>query len=419
MTVRRLAAIDAQTWWSSTKIPNDQFLLYGFAGVPADLDAALNEVRERARHCAELTLRVRDDCRLTYPAWVSGDVEDDQFTVHALGSPDWNGCLTVVGGLACDQLDATRATWRLHAFPGVRGMPGADGPATVVVLQASHALGDGVRASALAGWLFGRQAPVSPVRSRSFVSAALPWRTVRAARAHRLLVSDTECGRVAAQAESRPLLRSNSRPAGARRLRTITRHRAELPGPTVTIGVLAAVSTALSEHLRTFGDDPSALGAEVPMAKPGARRALNHFGNVGIGLYPDLSWDARIARIVEDFAERRQRAAHPAMLASGRAFEATPAPLLRWGVAQFDPTVRPATVSGNTVLSSVNRGAADLHFGGAPVAVTAGYPALSPMMGLTHGVHGIGDTVAISLHAAESAVGDIDAYLERLDRALR
>ena len=48
------------------------------------------------------------------------------------------------------------------------------------------------------------------------------------------------------------------------------------------------------------------------------------------------------------------------------------------------------------------------------MVLTAGYPALSPLMGLTHGVHGIGDTVAISVHAAESAVPDIDDYLDRL-----
>jgi len=34
-------------------------------------------------------------------------------------------------------------------------------------------------------------------------------------------------------------------------------------------------------------------------------------------------------------------------------------------------------------------------------------------------VHGLGDTVAVSVHAAESAVGDVDAYVERLARALR
>ena len=61
---------------------------------------------------------------------------------------------------------------------------------------------------------------------------------------------------------------------------------------------------------------------------------------------------------------------------------------------------------------------ADLSFGGAPVLLTAGYPALSPAMGLTHGVHGIGDTVAIGVHAAESAIGDIDDYVALLDAEL-
>jgi hypothetical protein len=75
-------------------------------------------------------------------------------------------------------------------------------------------------------------------------------------------------------------------------------------------------------------------------------------------------------------------------------------------------------VSGNTVVSSVHRGSADLRFGAAPVLLTAGFPALSPAMGLTHGVHGIGDTVAVSVHAAESAIGDIDEYLRLLDAAL-
>ena len=186
----------------------------------------------------------------------------------------------------------------------------------------------------------------------------------------------------------------------------------------MTIAVLAAVSTALSEHLREFGDDTSNLGAEVPMVKSGVLHAHNHFGNVGVGLYPELEFGERTNRIAEDLERRRRRAAHLAMAAASRASAAVPAPLLRWGVAQFDPDVRSPTVTGNTVVSSVNRGAPDLSFGGAPVVLTAGYPGLSPMMGLTHGVHGIGDTIAISVHAAESAIGDVDAYVERLEAAL-
>ena len=43
---------------------------------------------------------------------------------------------------------------------------------------------------------------------------------------------------------------------------------------------------------------------------------------------------------------------------------------------------------------------------------------MSPMMGLTHGVLGSGDLVAISGHAAEAAVPDIDEYLQLLGAAL-
>jgi hypothetical protein len=51
MTVRRLAAVDAQMYWMSAKMPNDQFLLYGFAGLPSELDAAIDVIRERAGRC--------------------------------------------------------------------------------------------------------------------------------------------------------------------------------------------------------------------------------------------------------------------------------------------------------------------------------------------------------------------------------
>ena len=416
--MRRLATVDAQTYWMSAKIPNDQFLLYGFAGRPANLDQAIDVIRGRANECAELRLRIRDDGVLTYPSWIRGEVDAAQIAVHELDDNSWAGCLAAVNGLADDQLDPRVWPWRLHVFTPVDGVPTTPEAGTVAVLQIAHALGDGVRSSALAALLFGRPGDAPSVTTPRVRGVNLPWRSVTAARAHRQLVRDTEAGLVPAQAESRPALRTNTRPAGARTVRTLVRHREQLSGPTVTIGVLCAVSTALAAHLRDLGDDPSTLGAEVPMAKATAREAHNHFGNVGIGLYPQLAPDERAGRIADDLAQRRRRAAHPAMSAASRAFAAVPAPLLRWGMGRFDPTRRSPTVTGNTVVSSVDRGPADLHFGELPVVVTAGYPALSPMMGLTHGVHGIGDTVAVSVHAAESAIGDVDAYVARLDAAL-
>jgi hypothetical protein len=418
MMVRRLSAVDAQMYWMSAKVPNDEFLLYGFAGVVSERERALEVIRQRAQNCTELRLRVEDRNVLTYPAWIAGPVESDQLVVHDLADNSWTGCLAAVVGLAERQLDPRRMAWQLHVFTPIDGVPGS-GVGTVAVLQAAHALADGVRSSALAAWLFGREAEVPQVPAPPpFRGAALPWRSLQAARAHRQLVHDTRAGRVPPQADSRPALRTNARPDGVLSIRTVIRNRAQLAGPTVTAAALAAVSTALAGRLRDLGDDPSTLGAEVPMEKAGVRQAHNHFGNVGVGLYPELAGGERAARIVDDLAQRRRRARHPAMTADSRAFAVVPAPLLRWGVGLFDPTLRSPTVTGNTVVSSVNRGPADLRFGELPVVMTAGYPGLSPMMGLTHGVHGIGDTIAISVHAAESAIGDVDAYIERLETAL-
>ena len=177
-----------------------------------------------------------------------------------------------------------------------------------------------------------------------------------------------------------------------------------------------AISEGLGGYLAERGEDIGELGAEIPMAWA-KMNANNNFRNVGIGLYPLLNRDDRAARIGAELTDRRRRGQHPAMLASAAAFAAMPAPLLRWGVGKFDPTARASAVTGNTVVSSVNRGEADLSFGGRRVLFTAGYPALSPMMSLTHGVHGIGDTVALSVHA-DSVNVDVDAYLDRLAHAL-
>lgn len=399
-------------------MPNDTFLLYGFDGVPADLDRALAETASCAGTSPDLTRRIDDSSPLRYPAWVHNEVRAAQFTVHDLDDTTWAGCLAAVTGLVDDQLDARVMPWRLHIFAGVDGIPGVGGTGTVAVLQIIHALGGGGRTCGPAALMFGRP-DVVPVVTPGYGSPAmLPWRTVEAARAHRRLLRDTEAGLVPPPAAPCPPLRTNDRPAGVRSMRTVVRDRAQLSGATVTVCGLAGISGALAGQLRELGADPGTLGAEVTMAKAGPRQAYNHFGTVGVGLHPELPVMERRGRIATHLAARRARAAHPAMRAAERGFAATPAPLLRWGIAQFNPDVRSATVTGNTVVSSVNCGAADFSFGGMPVRLAAAFPGLSPMVGLTHCVTGIGDTISISVFAAESAIGEIDAYADRLDAAL-
>jgi hypothetical protein len=416
----RLTAVDAQMYWMSAAVPSDQFLLYAFDGATADVDRAVGTLMDRARGCEDLGLRIDDAAFWTYPVWQQRPVGMDQFVVHDDAGAVWPDLLAAVTALVDDQLDAREMTWRLHIFPAVEDVPGCTLPGAVVVVQICHALGDGIRSSALAAHLLGRDESLPAVVGTRASAAMLPVRGIRAARAHRRLVRETGAGLVPPPSFPRPLLRTNARPTGARKLRVVVRPRRRSRGaPTVTVGVLSAISGALAAHLRALGDDPLHLGAEVPMANSGSRHANNHFGNVTVGLYPDLADRPRESAIAADLQQRRRRSGHAAMLAERAALAAVPAPVLRWGVGKFDPDARAATVSGNTVVSSVNRGACDLRFGGAPVVLTTGLPGLSPMMGVTHGVHGIGDTVAVSVHAAESAMDDIDSYIERLEYELR
>lgn len=193
-----------------------------------------------------------------------------------------------------------------------------------------------------------------------------------------------------------------------------------VPGRTVTVMVLTAISVALAEYLAARGEPVDRLGAQVPMALPAASgRTRNNYRSLGVDLHlaePDLR--RRADRIAADLSDRRIRAAHPLLAAQDRVTAVTPAPLLRRDIARYPLDTVPDTIAGHTVVSSVHRGPADLTFAGAPVRFTAGFPAIGSVMHLTHGVHGLGDTVTISVHADPVAVPDLDAYVDRLRAAL-
>lgn len=412
---RSMTAVDAQMFWMSAVIPNDQLVLYAFDGSPDALDDAIDELRRRAQACDELQLRVVDDGGWQYPRWSPREVGVEQFVVHQAGGVDWQGCLDAAAALRNDTLDLRLMTWCAHIFPRVHGVPGCTGVGSVVVVQTGHAFADGSRGTALAGALLGRPQPVVvPVAPRR---GFLPARGIAAARAHRMLVRDTESGAVPPPAPGCPLLSINQRPRATPVVRTLVRRRDQLADPTVTIATLLAVSDALAGYLVERGEDTSTLGAEITMAAQQDPGSHNNFRNAGIALHPEVERVRRAELIAAELAAQRRRGQHPAMRASAAASAAIPAPLMRWGVRQFDPDARGATVTGNTVVSSVNRGPADLSFGGLPVLLAAGFSGLSPMMSLTHGVHGLGDTITISVLADPDNV-DVEDYVSRLQAAL-
>ncbi|MFI5540826.1 WS/DGAT domain-containing protein [Nocardia sp. NPDC051900] len=420
---------------------------------------------------------------IDYPMWTRCEFGAEQFVEHELPERSWSCLLEVLGDLLGTGVDAAVHPWRLHVFRAIADAPGLGGePALVAVLQMSHALADGRRSSAIARALFSetpavedgsrtasaapeavgsaadaRTAPGSRLetlarwpevtaRARTIgdaVSAAgvlvdsavgvlrMPVRVAATAvrgyqafRAQRRLAELTESGEVPPPAAGfPPSVLNRSSPQG------ISRHEARMlvfpsadlrvPGRTVTVVVLTAVSLALARYLAELGEPVERLGAQVPMALPEAGRARNNYCGLGVDLFIDET-DLRLRadKIAAALADRRVRAQHPLLSAQGRVTAAMPAPLLRRDVDRYPLDAVPDSIAGHTVVSSVDRGPADLSFGGGAVRFTAGFPALGSVMHLTHGVHGLGDTVTISLHADPAVLPDLDAYAAHLRAAL-
>ncbi|MGW0250855.1 wax ester/triacylglycerol synthase domain-containing protein [Nocardia goodfellowii] len=461
----RTAPADATMYWLSKRTRNDLFLLYSFAdsGVPTDELRA--HVEQRGALIPDLRVRLREvPGDLDYPSWVRCEFAADQFVEHALPRPDWAHVQAALGELLDTGVDAADRPWRLHVFRGIAGAPRRSDPAelaTVVVIQMSHALADGMRAAELARLLFGGvdsayvdPAPAEPSRPprrpqrrpgfrlggesatafgvtagvagllRAPIQVAQTMvRGFHAYRAQQTLAGLTETGLLPGPGASFvPSLvnRANAERDTAHQARMLVYPSDELriPGRTVTVVALTAVSLALPNYLASLGKPVDSSGAQVPMALPGKSLSRNNYRSLGVDLHigePDLR--RRADQIAATLAARRTRAAHPLLTVQDRVTAVTPAALLRRDIDRYPLDTVPDAIAGHTVVSSVHRGPADLSFGG-PVRFTAGFPAIGSVMHLTHGVHGLGDTVTISVHADAGAVPDIDAYLARLESAV-
>ncbi|WP_280356647.1 wax ester/triacylglycerol synthase domain-containing protein [Nocardia otitidiscaviarum] len=470
--VKSLAPRDATMYWLSTRTRNDLFLLYCFAdtGVPtAELRTA---IAERTTRIPDLLVRVLDvPANLAYPRWTPCEFADSQLLEHTLDKSDWSELLAALGKLVGTGLDAADRPWRLHLFRGITDAPTMNGPALIAVLQVSHALADGRRAAALARALFtehdgeapiplplrendaktgrandaGRtdgsgslaawRAAVFPDRATSWLAAAtaLPaipigmartvFRGYTAYRAQRELGELTVRGELPPPSPGYPpnlLHGKGSVPAHAVRVRVYDVADLRTPGYTVTVAALTAVSLTLQRYLSARGRPADALGAQVPMAvsgDSGGRR--NSYRDLSVDLAidePDLC--RRADRIAATMASRRTRATHPLHAAQDAVTAALPAPILHRDVTTYPIDILPDQVSGHTVVSSVHRGPADLTLGNGRVHFTAGFPALGSVMHLTHGIHGLGDTVTFSVHADPVVISDPDAYIRLLSTAV-
>ncbi|MDL9935698.1 WS/DGAT domain-containing protein [Gordonia sp. ABSL1-1] len=434
--MQRMAHADAVSYWMSASIPNDQFLLYCFADPGMDLDGCAIQLWARARAVPDLNLRIVDvPGALDHPYWVDAPARAEQVVVHT-GSHTWQSCLDVLGATMREQLAPTEAAWRLHLFGPVADAPRAGRDAVVVVLQIVHALGDGRRTAQIARELFDAPADVPvPIRLRSDVLtrglaaaggvARMPWQMAAVAtggvRSYRLARHEEATRRADRSSPGGYALSSvNVGPDDDRSLRVITVDRAELTGggaSSVTTAALTLLSVALP---RLLGDPPS-VGVELTVGRVPDGLARNNFGNVSVDLALDVDdLGDRARQISLRIDDARRHATRAAAAVARQAEMSAPAFLTRWGTTRFDTSRKPAQVTGNTVVSSVNRGPADLRLGAGTVVFSAGFPALSPVQGLTHGIHGLGDTVAISVTTSPAVLGsaELDRYVEDLRSAI-
>jgi hypothetical protein len=535
-----MAPQDATMYWLSERTRNDLFLLYCFVDRGRPTEELRAAVAERSARIADLRVRLRElPADIDYPFWTRCEFATEQFVEHELAERNWSHLLFVLGELLGTGVDAAVHPWRLHVFRAIADAPGQEGePALVVVLQMSHALADGRRASAIGRALFGAvenravgdegrsrlpppgggrtggdggtgaagaDSSVGEARStpsdRSLLdvstqkvladSQGIGWtaeargRTIgdtvsasvssagaragsvvvrgraigdavpasvlpigvlidsavgllrvpvrmaatavrgyQAFRAQQRLAELTEAGELPPPAQDYPpsaLNRTTVEGISRREARMLVFPAEDLrvPGRTVTVVVLTAVSLALARYLADRGEPVERLGAQVPMALPEVDRPRNNYRSLGVDLFidePDLG--LRADKIAAALADRRVRARHPLLSAQDRVTATVPAPLLRRDVDRYPLDTVPASIAGHTVVSSVDRGPADLSFGGGKVRFTAGFPALGSVMHLTHGIHGLGDTITISLHADQAVLPDLDAYAAHLRAAL-
>ncbi|MGW4123681.1 wax ester/triacylglycerol synthase domain-containing protein [Nocardia sp. NPDC004711] len=455
--MKSLAARDATMYWLSARTRNDLFLLYCFANTGREAGELRAAVAGRVVHIPDLLIHVLDTpANIAYPIWATCEFTNEQFVDHRLSDATWVNVTAAVGDLLGAGLNANDRPWRLHVFRSVRDVPGfATGEcALVVVLQLSHALADGRRAAAIARALFsssefpasatgvpsrrlvGRYLPRSlrdVVTSALAATVALPGipigmartvvRGLAAARAQRRLAELTAAGELPPPApDTEPTaLNGTGAPPAAHIVRMLVcdQDRLRVPDHSVTVVALTAISIALETYLSERGAAVADLRAQVPMAIATAAAGRNG--------YRDLSVDLAVAaplprtradRIAADLAARRTRAAHPLQDAQDSVTAVLPAPLLHHDVTHAPIDVLPERVSGHTVVSSVDRGPADLRFGGGAARFTAGFPALGTVMHLTHGIHGLGDTVTVSIHADPAVIPDVDRYSALLDSAI-
>ncbi|SEK90810.1 wax ester/triacylglycerol synthase domain-containing protein [Rhodococcus maanshanensis] len=392
---------------------------------------------------------VRVPLDLDHPYWI----EDPAFSVdnHMIFhvAEKWEQARAVLAGVLQAPMDDQRPPWELHVISGVRGVDGVSGEVTVVALKTHHAAADGTLSALIARRLFApdpaepdpRDSSTDARRSPSqleLLSRAI-WSTPRnlgrlahgllkAHSAQRELRLGAEQGLYRAPIAVRPRTTFNQ-PLGPDRvfntaafpLGDLRAMKSALGEVTINDLVLAVVGGAMRAYLTETGDAPDrSMGAGVPMSTRATREATsrNQFVTMYVDLHTDIEDPIDRTRAIHDSAlDERVRTTTPASATLDELAGAIPGVLFRAGLAVLGamPKRESSSVSlGNTLVSNVPKGAADMKLGEATVAATFGLCPLIGLAGLAHRVDSVGDVLTINVTADPRQLRDDRRYVELL-----
>ncbi|MQY17484.1 wax ester/triacylglycerol synthase domain-containing protein [Nocardia macrotermitis] len=375
---------------------------------------------------------------LTHPFWVADDSPVESHVVTHPEGLDWAGCQDAMARVLTEPLDARVRAWRLHVFPGVRGIEALTGAGTVVMMHTSHALLAGPAMTSLGEALFGAEAaPVRidgqpgvtqrpPLWPAAIADAVrIPWRTVRflsgARELSRRVVPEGEADWSILAARTRTVL--NQRIGPDRAMRTIPLDLASVrtPGVTITSVGLAAISLALQRYFEKHSlPCPEDLSAFVTIAIPDVEvLGVNRIGADVVDLHPGEADTAARARAVDaTLRERRGSASSPRELDRLRLIDRLPSRSYRAKFGTLPPADPPPLAPAHTILTSIRCDS--------DVALTlldsrfrfAGMlPPVYPDIALAHSFVGAGEVFAVSVACDPAIVTDPDVYCDMLRNA--
>lgn len=415
---------------------------------PPSFDDVAAHIEHRAQFVPRLGIRICEaPGQWEFPRWVRDphpvrdhlmdyDLSDGRHTVESF-----------LAKLSSIPVDATDRAWKIHVGRGLSAVDGAQGAATIVVLQISHALSDGSVGTHIARILFGRDDITTnteyttvpdPVASRArprFDAAKaamlLPFRWARSqipmVRAQRKYLAAVRDGDLVAP-ESVEAVKFNAHPDETRAV-----HQLHFPKPqwtggavTVTVTALTAVGAAMAEYFAAHGEpDRDDFQALVPTAIPASVPwpAVNRTLPTAVKLHPHVAEVTQRATAVgASLALQRVHVTDHRHLDATRSAEFYPAALMlgfgRRGRRTAPRTGTPDRVNTHTVVTSVNRTNLDLTLGAARALSCAGVAALGPGCSVSHAVYGYGDLVTVCVTVCPTTVPDHANYVSMLRSAI-